>query len=214
MSSSERTGNRKTREQRHLKKAPELGYYLIVTDTEKTEANYFNSIRSSIPEILQKNLVIRVVKTRTRSLIDKCLELTAYEAQYRIPWIIFDRDQVVDFDKIIDEAKRKGIEVGWSNPCMEIWLCAYFGAIPPCMGSVKCCSEFAVLYEKKTGQKYSKASMDIYGKLCKYGNEEKAIELAKMKMEQHLRDGKTKPSEMCPASTVYELVQEIKRKLE
>jgi hypothetical protein len=35
-----------------------------------------------------------------------------------------------------------------------------------------------------------------------------------MKMEQHLRDGKTKPSEMCPASTVYELVQEIKRKLE
>ena len=28
-------------------------------------------------------------------MIDKCLELTAYDAQYRIPWIVFDRDQVI-----------------------------------------------------------------------------------------------------------------------
>ena len=27
-------------------------------------------------------------------MVDKCLELTAYDAQYRIPWIVFDRDQV------------------------------------------------------------------------------------------------------------------------
>ena len=63
-------------------------------------------------------------------MIDKCLELTAYEAQYRIPWIVFDRDQVIEFDQIIAEAEKKDIQVGWSNPCFEIWMYAYFGAMP------------------------------------------------------------------------------------
>ena len=34
MAKKDRTGNRKTREQRKQFKVPELGYYLIVTDTE------------------------------------------------------------------------------------------------------------------------------------------------------------------------------------
>ena len=37
MARKDRTGNRKTREQRKQFKVPELGYYLIVTDTEATE---------------------------------------------------------------------------------------------------------------------------------------------------------------------------------
>ena len=35
-----------------------------------------------------------LVETKTRSMIDKCLAMTAYDAQYRIPWIVFDRDEV------------------------------------------------------------------------------------------------------------------------
>ena len=37
MSKKDRTGNRKTREQKIKCKIPELGYYLIITDTEATE---------------------------------------------------------------------------------------------------------------------------------------------------------------------------------
>ena len=36
MAKGDRIGNRKTREQRRTIKVPELGYYLIVTDTEGT----------------------------------------------------------------------------------------------------------------------------------------------------------------------------------
>jgi hypothetical protein len=39
-------------------------------------------------------------------MIDRCLELTAYDAQYRMPWLVFDRDEVKDFDKIIARLKR------------------------------------------------------------------------------------------------------------
>ncbi len=53
----------------------------------------------------------------------------------------------------------------------------------------------------------------MYGKLCMAGDEEKAIQIAQQKLEQCGREGKTKPSEMCPGTTVHRLVEEIKRKV-
>ena len=146
-------------------------------------------------------------------MIDKCLELTAYDAQYRIPWIVFDRDQVQGFDEIIKEAEDKGIQVGWSNPCFEIWLYAYFGEMPVIIDSVTCCDRFADKFEKITRQKYSKNDKDIYQKLKRHGNEEKAILLAEKSLQKCVEDGKRKPSEMCPASMVQRLVGEIQGKI-
>ena len=212
MAKKDRTGNRKTREQRKQFKVPELGYYLIVTDTEATERCFFNGLHQALPEMVRNKLVIKVVETKTRAMIDKCLELTAYEAQYRIPWIVFDRDQVQGFDEIIAEAQKKDIQVGWSNPCFEIWMFAYFGAMPAIQDSWICCSEFGRVYETKIGQKYSKADEKMYGKLCMVGDEEKAIQIAQQKLAQCERDDKKKPSEMCPCTTVHKLVAEIRGK--
>jgi hypothetical protein len=53
----------------------------------------------------------------------------------------------------------------------------------------------------------------MYGKLCNVGDEEKAIQIAQQKLEQCKREGKTEPSEMCPGTTVYELVGEIRGKV-
>ena len=120
MAKKDRTGNRKTRDQRKQFKTPELGYYLIVTDTEATERCFFTGLHQAMPEDVRNKLVIKVIETKTRTMIDKCMELMAYDAQYRMPWIVFDRDQVQGFDDIIAEAVNKGIQVGWSNPCFEI----------------------------------------------------------------------------------------------
>lgn len=60
-----------------------------------------------MPEEVRNKLVIKVVETKTRSMIDKCLELTAYEAQYRIPWIVFDRDQVIGFDELFPRQRKR-----------------------------------------------------------------------------------------------------------
>ena len=84
--------------------------------------------------------------------------------------------------------------------------------MPSIQDSWKCCSEFGRIYETKTGQKYSKSDENMYKKICKAGNEEKAIQIAEQKLEQCIRDGKTKPSEMCPCTTVHRLVGEIKEK--
>lgn len=213
MAKNDRTGGRKTREQKRQFRVPDLGYYLIVTDTEATERCYFNGLHSTLPKDIRDRLVIRVMETKTRSMIDKCLEIAAYDVQYRIPWIVFDRDQVPDFDKIIADAINKGIQVGWSNPCFEIWMHAYFGSMPSIHDSQTCCSEFGRVYKMQTGQKYYKADEQMYEKICKVGNEENAIKIAEQKLTQCIREGKTNPSDMCPCTTVHELIGEIKSKV-
>ena len=174
MARKDRTGNRKTRDQRLMRRIPEMGYYLVVTDTEATERCFFTGLHDSLPKDMRKKL---------------------------------------NFDQIIRDAKKSGIHVGWSNPCFEIWMFTYFGNMPAIQESWTCCSKFGELYKSKTGQEYSKADSDMYKRLCEFGNEERALQIASQKYMQRLREGKSIPSQMCPATTVHELVGEIRRKV-
>jgi len=57
MAKGDRTGNRKTREQRRRLKVPELGYYLIVTDTEATERCFFNGLHQTLINVWSLQLM-------------------------------------------------------------------------------------------------------------------------------------------------------------
>lgn len=211
---AERNGKRKTREQLSKHRIPELGYYFIVTDTKETEQNYMIGLRDSIPKELQGKLVIKVCKTKTVELVNEALNMASLQPQYGEPWIVFDRDQVKGFDQIISLAKDKGINVGWSNPCIEIWFSAYFGTMPTYQDSVSCCNGFEENYLKVTGQSYQKSDTAIYSKLCRFGDEKQALAIAKQKFQERQRNGSIIPSQMCPATTLFSLIEEIKNKVE
>lgn len=212
MSKADRSKKRKSRD-RFSKRVPKLGYYFIVTDTKETEQNYMYGLRDSIPQSVQNNLVIKVVKSKTVDLVDKAISLAALNPQYGEVWIVFDRDEVKDFDEIVAKAERLGIHIGWSNPCIEIWFYAYFGVMPHFQTSTACCDGFEDCFRKHTGRKYLKSDSNIYHKLCDCGNERKAIQLAKQRFLEQERNGKYKPSEMIACTTVYELVDEIVSKI-
>jgi hypothetical protein len=209
MGKVERRGARRDRSRREGQRVPDLGYYLIITDTKETEKNYFDGIRDLIPEHLKSRLVIKVEKAATVDLVMRAKELRDQDPQYRVPWIVFDRDQVKDFDGIIKNAEIEEVKVGWSNPCIEIWFFAYFGDIPMIADSVTCCNKFSDKYKSETKQKYEKAAKDVYKKLLQYGNEDDAIRLSERKFKQLLNEGKSKPSEMWPGNTVFELIREL-----
>ena len=209
----ERNGKRKARDQMAKRRVPELGYYFIVTDTKETEQNYMLGLRDSIPKELQGKLVIKVVKTATKDLVDEALNLASLYPQFGEIWIVFDRDQVKNFDEIIRQARDRGISVGWTNPCIEAWFNAYFGEMPNYQDSVSCCSGFSTTYERATRQRYTKSDSLIYEKLNHFGDEQRAIELAERKFAEHRANCKDKPSEMCPCTTVHLLVGEIKSKI-
>ena len=211
MIKKDKMGNRSYRDQ-FRKRVPDLGYYFIATDAEATEENYFYGLRDSLPDNMKGRIVIKVIHARTAKLVQKCKEQAAMEPQYAEPWIVFDRDQVVDFDGIIEAAHREGVKTGWSNPCIEIWFDAYFGMIHNYSDSVACCKGFANTYRRYTGYEYSKSNMHIYEILNRYGSEETAIKLADRRFHDHIRTGRSKPSEMITCTTIYSLVNEIKRK--
>ncbi len=211
MAKADRTGKRLPRSNARSR-IPDLGYYFIVTDTEKTEENYLYGLWNSLPKELQGRIVIKVVEAPTNKLVEVCKQQASLRPQYAQCWIVFDRDQVERFDEIIRTAKREDVHVGWSNPCIEIWFDAYFGTMHTYHDSVKCCSSFANTYEKKTGQKYSKANRNIYDTLNRYGDESKAIEIAEAKLTKCRENEVRKPSEMCPCTTLHRLVKEIKGK--
>lgn len=213
MANLERNASRKIRRQLFKQRIPKLGYYFIVTDTKETEQNYMFGLRNSIPPELQGKLVIKVVKTKTKNLVEEALNLASLNPQYGEIWIIFDRDQVQNFDEIISEAITKGINIGWTNPCIEEWFSAYFGAMPTYANSVSCCNGFEQIFERNAHQKYVKSDLAIYEKLNRFGNEEKAIRIATQKMHDHRIQGKYKPSEQIPGTTVHLLVDEIKSKI-
>ena len=211
MARADRNGKRKSRDS-FKKRIPDLGYYFVVTDTNETEENYMYGLRDSLPKEYQGRIVIKVSKAKTDELVSSCKEQAALEPQYGEPWIVFDRDRVVRFDEIIKQARREGVHVGWSNPCIEIWFDAYFGKMHSYQDSVTCCREFGATFEKKTGQEYQKANRQIYDLLNRYGDESEAIRIAENRFQQYRRDGFCKPSEMCPCTTVQHLVDEIKKK--
>lgn len=216
MAKENRNGNRKPRSTKQKMREPELGYYLIVTDTEGTERCYFDGLYNSIPEEMRDRLVIRTYKTKTQSMIKKCKELKEFkgmESHHRIPWLIFDKDEIPDkvFDDRIAFAQKEGIHVGWSNPCFEIWMYAYFGSMPTMQDSQECCNRFATEYKRRTGIDYSKTEEHLYEKLCRYGNEKEAFAIAKQKMEQCKFENN--PSKKSPATAVYELVEAIRKKV-
>ena len=213
MPPANRSGNRKTREQVLKRRTPSLGYYIIVTDTKETEQNYMLGLRDSIPKELQGRLVIKVDKTKTRNLVEKALEIASLYPQYGEVWIVFDRDKVPEFDNIISEALDSGIHVGWTNPCIEEWFYAYFGAMPAYNDSVACCENFARAFRRIVKQKYEKSDDKIYEKLNRYGDEAKAIQIAEQKLREHEENGADKPSQKCPGTTVHRLVDEIKSKI-
>ena len=205
----EREVVRKTRARR----IPNLGYYIIVTDTKETEQNYINGLKRSIPKEYQDRLVIKVIKTSTCNLVSDALNEFTNNAQYGEPWILFDRDQVKNFDDIIREAEIHSINVAWTNPCLEEWFYAYFGSMPNTQDSVKCCEAFSAIFRRKTGQEYKKSDEKIYEKLNMYGDEKLAINIASIKYRSNISAGHVKPSQMNPCTTLHLLISEIKNKI-
>ncbi|MDD7391462.1 MAG: RloB domain-containing protein, partial [Fusobacteriaceae bacterium] len=70
-------GSRLNKKREDRKKIPlKTGAYLIVTDAEKTEKNYFEGIRNTIPEALKNDLQIKIFSNKS---LTKIIDFAAEE---------------------------------------------------------------------------------------------------------------------------------------
>ena len=96
----------------------ELGNYYIVTDARETEKNYFEGLRASFPANLQDKIEIKVCDISSyKGLIPEALK-GRQDAQFRQLWLVFDRDQIPNFDEILDKAQADAVvieDIGFQN---------------------------------------------------------------------------------------------------
>lgn len=213
MSEAERNGHRRSRGARFDRCNLRLGNYLIITDAKKTEKLYMEGLKESLPKSVRNQLQIKVVTDiATDKLVEKACSLRSKSSVYCDTWIVFDRDLVPNFDKIIKDAESNEIHVAWSNPCIEMWFFAYFKKTPNFSDSTTCIRKFKNLCRSKMNKyEYHKEDKAIYNKLIQYGDEVQAISYAKTRYKS-LQNISRKCSEMVGGTTLYQLVEDIKSK--
>jgi hypothetical protein len=114
------------RPNRNIIKLPDR--ILIICEGEKTEPNYFNSIkkdtRNSALEILNPN------KNTPKELVDEAIKLKQKAKrernEYKEVWVVFDKDGYTKHPEVFDRAKATGILIAFSSPCFEFWYFLHF----------------------------------------------------------------------------------------
>ena len=195
-------------------------FYLIVCEGEKTEPNYFESLKSSLPKgVLElTNIDIDGTGRNTLSIIQEAVKLQEkYEEKYlrtidRV-WAVFDKDSFPDrnFNNAINkgEGSTPKINCAWTNEVFELWYLLHFNyyntAIPR--------NEYQRLIEKeinrasgKTDFKYEKNSTTMFQILNRYGCQERAIQHA-IKLESLYSDRSY--AKHNPCTKVHQLIREL-----
>src|ERR1035437_10683539 len=90
----------------------------IYTEGEKTEPNYFNSIRDEL-RLNEIDIKVRAIRGQTLRLVQDVIKIKKDEHVDEVAltdwWVVFDRDDGSKFNEAIELAGKNGIEVAYSN---------------------------------------------------------------------------------------------------
>ena len=112
-------------------------FFLIVCEGEKTEPNYFESLKSALPKGVLDVCDFKIIGTgnNTNSLVTKAMQL---RGQWQIQtgrtidklWIVFDKDSFTpqSFNSAIQTciANAPNVEAAWTNEAFELWYLLHF----------------------------------------------------------------------------------------
>ena len=125
----------KKQERKAGQKEPKPNTFLIVSEGEKTEPFYFDGLRDYINNQYNSNSIYSekpVIQTRgegrsTKKLVEEANYLVARsKVLYSQVWLVFDRDDNVDFDEAIELAKKMEYHVAWNNRSFEYWIFLHY----------------------------------------------------------------------------------------
>lgn len=126
---------------KNIPKAPKLGRKIgliapkvelvIACEGRNTEPDYLNEcvefysaglVRLKILEsgATPRVLVRAAIAERNRLIALYRKSKDSFDCCFKV-WVLFDRDEHPFVDESIQEAKESGVEVGFSDPCFELW---------------------------------------------------------------------------------------------
>lgn len=219
---------KKRRQERQKRKFayqnPKANSYPIVTEGERTEPLYFRGLAKRISEKTGGNVNVYEMPMidihgegcSTGALIKKAEELAnKSKIIYENIWVVFDKDDFLDFDDAIALGESKGFHVAWSNQCFEYWLYMHFHYSDSALHRDDWFQKLTDIFQENHigDDRYQKNYESIYDMLEQYGNIEAAIANAKRRMSCFDKNRQS-PSSLDPVTTVHILVQNLKKYLD
>lgn len=198
---------------------PKRKQYLIVCEGEKTEPNYFKSLKSALPKgVLEVvDFIIFGEGYNTESLVQQAIGIrkkweseTGREVDKL--WIVFDKDSFLPntFNNAIEQCENTPkTEAAWSNEAFEIWYLLHFEFYNTGISR----NSYKERIQKNFRSKglsdfvYKKNRADMFTLLSNYGDLNLAIKYSKKLVEDNI--GKKDFANQNPCTTVYKLVTEL-----
>ena len=209
------------KKRRHEYLEPRANSFLIVTEGKCTEPSYFRGMEKIIREriggiidIVEQPVIEICGRGQSTSKLIDVTEQIVKNAKiiYQNIWVVFDKDDFVDFDEAIRQARTKGYQVAWSNQSFEYWIYLHFYYSDAALHKTEWVKKLNDIFKQRQlgAGEYQKNCEDIYELVCKDGGVDRAIRNAKRRMESFDENGR-KPSEFDPGTTVYKLVEDLKK---
>lgn len=110
--------------------------FVVFTEGRNTEPAYLAAYSASLAGLLvkievlggegdPKTLAKKALLFKSGASNDSRRRISSYEKNDQV-WIMFDRDEHPKVKETIDNYRRAGISVAYSNPCFELWLILHF----------------------------------------------------------------------------------------
>ncbi len=145
--------------------------FVIATEGEKTEPDYFAHLDRVYHEINIILLPANDGHSQPRQVLDKLLhkkqELARKELNSYRYWIVIDHDRRArpDLEQVMQDAEANQISVADSNPCFETWLIQHFSSLTDILqlshvNQVKSCDYVIDEHLKRFDPEYRKDRLD------------------------------------------------------
>ena len=195
---------------RLIDRVAERRYFLIVTEGEKTEPNYFKGLIDELPDHLVE-VEILGRGADTISVVQAAIKRREQAEQQRLKppfdevWAVFDKDDfpAKKFNEAVQLAENKQVKVAYSNEAFELWYVLHFEFLNSAVNRAKYIETL-----KRVLGSYKKNQTGIYRLLKEKGNEAQAIKWAK-KLYKELNVGN--PAVENPTTLVYDLVERLNK---
>jgi hypothetical protein len=193
--------------------------FLIVCEGEKTEPNYFNALKISLPKGVLDVCEFRIEGTghNTESLVEKAVQLKdRWEKESQRPvdklWVVFDKDSFTSesFNAAIEKcANMEGVDCAWSNEAFELWYLLHFNYYEATITRMRHQEMIEENFKSKglENYKYAKNSEDMFRLLNEYGSLSDAIRNAKRLVGGY--GSRRDYANHSPCTMVYLLIEEL-----
>ena len=181
--------------------------FLIVCEGQETEPNYFEALGKEIKN--KVNLIIKREGKVTLSLVQEAKRLKDEDEKDEV-WCVFDRDfkqepnNQQNFNEAISLAIKNNIHLAISNDAFELWFLLHYEYYSSQTHRSELIKKLS--HKNRLGAKYQKNSEDMYEILK--NKQQTAIDNA-----QRLWDNCNQDYNMNPSTTVFQLVNKLKRSI-